>query len=191
MMLQLEKRLGQSSAKPEEILPLVKDLVSELHDRSLPEGLAEKLNGIADHHGGSVPLHGRLFAQVLHYAAPLECPFPHKRGAIVAESFEECGQGCLVSDADHKELQKHADMVGGEFAPFPDMSHDAWLAEWTQEEELLVPAENLKQASWFLAIWGKFLVGAILLTPGIWAVARQFNLKQQLPGTLSSKSHMV
>ena len=32
---------------------------------------------VASHHGGKVPLHGRLFAQWLHHAFPRECPYPH------------------------------------------------------------------------------------------------------------------
>merc|ERR1719322_1208044 len=49
----LERRLGAPAALPAEIVTLV-----------------------SAHHGGRVPLHGRLFAQWLHHAYPRECPFP-------------------------------------------------------------------------------------------------------------------
>merc|ERR1719157_39189 len=42
--------------------------------------LVTRLDEIATHHGGLVPLHGRLFAQWLHHAYPRECPYPHLSG---------------------------------------------------------------------------------------------------------------
>merc|ERR1712087_498820 len=39
-----------------------------------------RLNEIAEGHGGTVPLHGRLFAQWMHHSFPRECPFPHVSG---------------------------------------------------------------------------------------------------------------
>merc|ERR1719335_1240179 len=140
MMDTLERELGQSTAKPSEIQPILKTLT--MQDAPMPSALGVKLDEIADHHGGRVPLHGRLFAQVLHYAAPLECPFPHKRGTVMAQTFEECGEGCLVSDVDHDEIQKHAEMVGS----WEDTtSEDAWLTQWTQEEELISDTKVLNE----------------------------------------------
>merc|ERR1719235_104457 len=48
----------------------------------LKGALTKQLTEIANAHGGQVPLHGRLFAQWLHYAFPHECPFPHRAGAL-------------------------------------------------------------------------------------------------------------
>merc|ERR1719510_1026378 len=45
--------------------------------RPLSASLVAKLSGVAAHSGGTVPLHGRLFAQWLHFAFPHECPYPH------------------------------------------------------------------------------------------------------------------
>lgn len=148
LLIELERKLGRPSAEPKEILPLLTDLVAKLLDRDaaakaapLPAALAGKLDEIAEQHGGVVPLHGRLFAQVLHYAVPLECPFPHKRGSIIAETYAECGgQDCLVSDADHKEIQQHAEMV---MSWDGKTSDDAWLSQWTQEEELISDKKTL------------------------------------------------
>merc|ERR1712203_151284 len=39
----------------------------------------------ATRHGGHVPIHGRLFAQWMHFAFPLECPYPQvieRNGAL-------------------------------------------------------------------------------------------------------------
>ena len=38
---------------------------------------------MADLQDGLVPIHGRLFAQWLHYVFPRECPFPHKTGSVL------------------------------------------------------------------------------------------------------------
>merc|ERR1719502_2312607 len=51
-------------------------------NRTLASWLHHRLDEIAKHHGGLVPLHGRLFAQWLHYAYPRECNFPHAAGTI-------------------------------------------------------------------------------------------------------------
>merc|ERR1712129_345286 len=42
--------------------------------------LLSRLQEIANHHQGQVPLHGRLFMQWLHHAFPTECTFPHVSG---------------------------------------------------------------------------------------------------------------
>lgn len=40
--------------------------------------LYQSLQAIADHHAGSVPLHGRPFATWMHFAFPRDCPLPSK-----------------------------------------------------------------------------------------------------------------
>jgi len=53
--------------------------------RHLPSQLEDKLYEVAARHGGRVPLHGRLFAQWMHFAFPLECPYPQvieRNGAL-------------------------------------------------------------------------------------------------------------
>merc|ERR1719474_1700961 len=53
-------------------------LMSEIEGRvQAPTATAEQLRAIAEKRGGQVPLHGRLFAEWLHFAFPHECPFPH------------------------------------------------------------------------------------------------------------------
>merc|ERR1719299_211005 len=64
----------------------------------LKGSLTTQLQQIADSHDGTVPLHGRLFAQWLHYAFPRECPFPHKAGDSQALSSLEFGEAYVASD---------------------------------------------------------------------------------------------
>jgi hypothetical protein len=69
---ELEHQVLAPATSPERLLALV----GNISETQLPEGLPEKLHAIAAQHGGEVPLHGRLFAQWLHFAFPHECPYP-------------------------------------------------------------------------------------------------------------------
>merc|ERR550537_1372397 len=60
--------------------------------------LMKKLHAVQNHHNGSIPLHGRLFSQWLHFVAPQECPYPYKRGTVTELSYQACGQDCIVTD---------------------------------------------------------------------------------------------
>merc|ERR1719203_6006 len=82
LMGHLERSISAPTASPERIAELVSGLHSDSVDapRNLSASLMSRLEEIADHHDGSVPLHGRLFAQWMHHAYPLECPYPHTGG---------------------------------------------------------------------------------------------------------------
>jgi hypothetical protein len=73
VMGEIEHKVLAPTASPEHLLRVVQ---GSSHVQALPHGLAEKLKSIAERHGGEVPLHGRLFAQWLHFAFPHECPYP-------------------------------------------------------------------------------------------------------------------
>ncbi|CAE8606745.1 unnamed protein product [Polarella glacialis] len=63
-------------------------LIAEMRPESQPAGrtllpeLTKLLEDVAHHHGGKVPLHGRLFAHWMHYA-------PHKSGIINPETVDD------------------------------------------------------------------------------------------------------
>jgi len=79
VLTEVERVVGGPSAKPDVLLPLLGNLTTASMDEPQPfsASLVEKLLSVAVHNGGSVPLHGRLFAQWLHFAFPHECPYPH------------------------------------------------------------------------------------------------------------------
>merc|ERR1719188_2258132 len=81
----------QPSAPPSEVAAVVSNLPSDTvyAPRNLSKALLDRLGDIAQLHGGSVPLHGRLFAQWMHHAYPRECPFPHVLGTTKPVSQEE------------------------------------------------------------------------------------------------------
>ena len=110
--------------------------------------------------GGKVPLHGRLFAQWLHYAFPQDCPFPHKAGATVALTPNEFGDRYLSSEED---MIAHVAAKPGE-APTEDDAD--MFAAWSHEEELLsdhthlhAPWESRFPSSFFFVL---LIIGAAL-----------------------------
>jgi len=90
----LEQQLAAPEVEPDRIAQVVAALPSATVQapRQLSGELQQHLMDIAAQHDGRVPLHGRLFAQWLHHAYPLECPFPHLSGSlhpVVMEKWEE------------------------------------------------------------------------------------------------------
>mmetsp|Transcript_1959 Transcript_1959/g.2937 ORF Transcript_1959/g.2937 Transcript_1959/m.2937 type:complete len:560 (+) Transcript_1959:91-1770(+) len=69
----LEQSISAPEASPSSIIRVIDEIsgtsfvASWLHDR---------LDEVARIHNGKVPLHGRLFAQWLHYVYPRECQYP-------------------------------------------------------------------------------------------------------------------
>merc|ERR1719343_49403 len=79
LMSTLEQAMGGPTAKPAQIADVVAGLPSDTVEapRLVKASQLQRLEEIATQHGGSVPLHGRLFAQWMHHMYPRECPFPH------------------------------------------------------------------------------------------------------------------
>jgi len=135
--------LEQKIAAPEATSARIAALVSELSSSSvaaphkLSPALLDRLGEIAAQNGGSVPLHGRLFAQWMHHAFPRECPYPHVSGTTNPQTpdewLESTGEETTATDA---EMQVHVDRAS---ATQP-VQHklDAAPLPWSPEEELLV-----------------------------------------------------
>jgi len=79
LMRELEGEIQAPMALPEQLLSILGNLSFSSVDapRELSQALMDKLHAIAASHQGQVPLHGRLFAQWMHFAFPNECPYPH------------------------------------------------------------------------------------------------------------------
>merc|ERR1719223_1240776 len=90
-MAQVEGKIAHPSGLPSEIIDIVSVLASATVDapRNMSMPHVARLEEIAAHHDGRVPLHGRLFAQWMHHAYPRECPFPHIAGETRAQRVEE------------------------------------------------------------------------------------------------------
>merc|ERR1719215_166587 len=127
-------------AEPGQILAVVGNMsVQTTLDDDFPphlEGsLTQQLEQIAVAHGGRVPLHGRLFAQWLHYVFPRECPFPHKAGVAAAVTPSEFGESFAASSED---MKRHALEANATNLPEAVGKEDLqWMSQWSSEEELI------------------------------------------------------
>merc|ERR1719498_996611 len=137
----LEQHISNFEAEPATIIDLVEKLPSgTVAAPQISSSLRQRLDEIASTHGGSVPLHSRLFAQWMHHVYPRECPYPHITGTtdskIPEEWFVESGSAVTASN---EEMMQFVSVKSTNFThshggdlPVED------LTPWSDEEELLV-----------------------------------------------------
>jgi len=140
---QLERQVAAPSATPMEIIAAFKALpgiAGTLRGSKLPPALVRRLEEVAEHHGGRVPIHGRLFAQWLHHVHPNECPYPHlsgKKHPQWMEDFEE--ETGKVSQLTSEQMASFVQNASHTPAPRPakTLNADAGsCAPWEAREEL-------------------------------------------------------
>lgn len=143
----LERSLSKALSTPHEIIEAVQAVsfasrFSENHADGLSKVLHRRLDEVAAHHDGLIPLHGRLFAQWMHLAFPQECPYPHKAGTVYYSSMEqwekETGQrsGSTMQEIEH--WSSHlSELADNRSSMESDSDHVAGM--WTMEEELVSP----------------------------------------------------
>jgi len=173
ILSQLEQRIAAPEEKPGVITSLVSMIPSATmpSNRSLSPWLHQRLDEVAKHHGGVVPLHGRLFAQWLHYAYPRECQFPHVSGTINPTRPEDIikendGNADLVS-ASEEEMKRQIEAAPQKKHRVPGADADAReeSAMWSLDEELVVWRPARDQSIWghlYSCGRGLALLGAIL-----------------------------
>jgi hypothetical protein len=141
---EVEDAIGSAVASPDEIIPLVRGISSyDDENPKLDGALEQQLRRIAETHSGQVPLHGRLFAQWLHYVFPRECPFPHKAGTVTQAAPREYGGEMLASQ---EEVSTHASQRGNDLSPELMQATETaqWMTQWSEEEELHVEYDELR-----------------------------------------------
>merc|ERR1719413_115516 len=184
-MTKLESDIGAATATPERIASLVAKLPSESVQapRELPEALLGRLGEVAAHHGGQVPLHGRLFAQWMHHAYPRECPFPHVTGTTSPMTPDEfmAHHGLEDVEASMEDMRWHYSQKEHE-----DLDEEISLP-WTQEEELvagellsLQPKGNRLRGALRLAMAFLLLASSVvgLMRAGKVAFSSEANLRK-------------
>merc|ERR1719387_1486764 len=132
----VEREVGGPVAEPSQLLQIVGNM-SNYDDEPAPldKALRNQLWQIAESHGGKVPLHGRLFAQWLHYVFPRECPFPHKAGAASnAVTPAQYGDNFFVSE---DEMASHISAGKVRRAENTSEAEDVRMSLWSEEEELI------------------------------------------------------
>jgi len=193
IMGEIEKAIDGPVALPAAILKAVSNITNEDDEEpQITDASKQQLEQIASSHGGRVPLHGRLFAQWLHYVFPRECPFPHKTGAVTASTPSEYGEDHIATKEDMVQYAQKASDVD---IPV-DVSKEElqWMSQWSEDEELMLDYSNELSGSWartFMMVFGLiFVVGGIL--GGSVGISAGSNKQGggRLPG-FNEKSHWV
>jgi len=140
----LESSIAAPTAPPARIAQLVAQLPSDTVDapRNLSASLLSRLGEIAEHHTGEVPLHGRLFAQWMHHAYPLECPFPHAAGTTSPLTQDEFMDLFGTDDA----MAPEEERVRYSKLARPSTEKIAGELPWMQLEELVVDHKPHRQS---------------------------------------------
>jgi hypothetical protein len=148
LMNELETAIQAPTAHPTTILELIRNMTSQTtldHDEPphVNKHLESQLEQAAKNHGGMVPLHGRLFAQWLHYVFPHECPFPHKMGSVTTATPEQYGENYMASTED---MKRHASVATD--AHFNVSKEELqWMSQWSPDEELMVDYQNERSSA--------------------------------------------
>jgi len=136
---EIESKIQEPAATPSAILSTVENMTLQLtlDEEVLPNmdtNLVQQLEQIAAKNGGLVPLHGRLFAQWMHYVFPRECAFPHKMGTVSTITPSEYGVQYNALEADMKMHASNASVAN------VTLSKEAlqWMSQWSEDEELIV-----------------------------------------------------
>merc|ERR1719189_615203 len=146
---QVEAAVGAPTATPDQLLQVVEGIADgDDEPAHLDAAMRAQLQRVARMHGGFVPLHGRLFAQWLHYAFPRDCAFPHKAGDTAALTPAQFGEASIVSA---EEVSRHVaedivqqDLAGGNMSS----EQGEWMSQWSEEEELLGDYPQRSRTSW-------------------------------------------
>jgi len=158
LMSGLEKHIGGPMAEPSEIgqwaAAAPSDTVSA--PRELSQSLLRRLDEVATHHGGKVPLEGRLFAQWMHHAFPRECPYPHASGTISPLTPDEwmVKSGVEDSSVTEQDLQCASDKEDN----FEIVAGKEMELPWSEDEELF----TVSQAAGSLSAVSRVLRIAVL-----------------------------
>jgi hypothetical protein len=145
----LEQTLAAPSATPSEVALMISALPSATvpANRTLDAALLQRLEEVGLHHRGRVPLHGRLFAQWMHYAYPRECPYPHVSGTTNPqrlEQFEASGRSTSATPEEMttlikamEEQKSKTDQREQEIGSHVSNDLVDHYVSWTMEEELV------------------------------------------------------
>jgi hypothetical protein len=144
----LESRLRAPHASPEQILSVLLETSSphSAVNRSWSRALVSKLEEIAEHHEGHVPLHGRLFAQWLHFAYPRECMYPHASDMVFpmtdAQWEAETGAKPSLSEKEMRNFIVSGAPSSRAQQPCDEEEELCFGFLWMSEEELVDPVHG-------------------------------------------------
>jgi hypothetical protein len=108
----VEKQLGKPEATAAEIIAVVQGLSSATTCTILPDKLQQELHSHAGKNGGRVSLHGKAFAEWMHFVYPRECTWPQKFGPAHSQTMEEWEESThIYPSADTRELLRYSEQL--------------------------------------------------------------------------------
>jgi hypothetical protein len=143
LMNEIEEHVKGPSASSHHLLGLLQNMSSSTIDapRQLSSEMTGRLEQIAEQNAGTIPVHGRLFAQWLHYAFPYECPMPvSAEHALTPSAWLN---GAAIGTAEERE--QHIQMVDE-----LELTGEHAVAGWT-DEEILPLSEPVRKSRSSLA----------------------------------------
>jgi len=189
MMGRVEAAIGAPMGTVTDLLQVVGNLTNaDDEGAKLDDEMRDKLRRIASMHGGKVPLHGRLFAQWLHYAFPRECPFPHKSTTEAARTPLQYGDNFAVSP---EVVDKHAAeiVINKDLGNVTTDSNEdwQWMPQWSDEEELLTDYST----QWTLPFSHRWLLAGalVVILIGLYTVAG--DTSKPVRGLATPTAHFV
>jgi hypothetical protein len=128
----LEGQLLKPKATAAEVIEVIENMPQS---PEISDSQRTKLEAVAQHHSGLIPIHGRLLAQWLHFVFPRECPYPHMARTLdpktQAQWREKVGEEGEAVSAEEVAQHNQAEFSKREASP------DAGEEMWTLEEVLM------------------------------------------------------
>jgi len=197
LLQQIEMQVAKPSATPTEILDGMRRIRMTsftVNAAELSGQLHSKLEEIAAKGNGKVPLHGRLFAQWLHYAFPHECPFPHAAGSVRAPTQGERmgkGESIFVEPEELAKRLQEGEVQNGE--PLSEGVEEEELWSWDEEvmhtPEPKEPSSTSHRVHAFPRLWPGIIAVGILFAVMRLNTAMSAATKQRLLLPTTMKSH--
>jgi len=150
---------------------------------TVSEQMVQKLEEIAKIGSGAIPLHGRLFAQWLHFTFPRDCPYPHAAGTISPKTQIEWRQevGDEMESVSEDEIKQHVETA----AASRDLSPDAGTGMWVFHETVIdasTPSDSQDaNAAWALRLGCQVLIIAAFATIVVRETSKTFFSSKKVP----------
>lgn len=156
LMNEIEGHVQGPTATSQQLLSVLSNMSSSTVDapRSFSPTMVSRLDQISDQNGGTIPLHGRLFGQWLHYAFPHECPLPV--AVQNARTPSAWLSGAAFSTTEEREQHIQA-------ADHMKVSGEQMVGQWTEEEILPFDNSPVKQTSSIASLLRFVMMGTSIL----------------------------
>lgn len=143
LMNEIEAHVKGPTATSQQLRSMLSNMSSTTVDapRTFSPSMITRLNQIADQNEGTIPVHGRLFGQWLHYAFPHECPLPVASANALTPSAWVNNIAAIGSQAERDQHIKVADAMG--------LSGEVTESDWQEEEILPFEEQPVRKRSGF------------------------------------------